>query len=66
MIKEKGDISSGEPLHKPLARFLGPIVSGFLYDLAKAAGAFYGSAILTFIAFFIALSMRRTTETWQS
>jgi DHA1 family tetracycline resistance protein-like MFS transporter len=47
-----------------LARFLGPIVTGFLYDLAKAAGAFYGSAVLTLIAFFIALSMKR--ETWQS
>ena len=42
-----------------LARFLGPIVSGFLYDLAKARGAFYGSAALTLIALMIALSMRR-------
>ena len=41
-----------------LARFLGPVVSGALYDAAKAAGAFYGSAVLTLIAFFIALSMR--------
>jgi len=42
-----------------LARFVGPIISGFLYDLAQAAGAFYGSAVLTFIALMIALSMRR-------
>jgi DHA1 family tetracycline resistance protein-like MFS transporter len=42
-----------------LARFLGPIVVGFLYDVARAPGAFYGSAALTLIAFFIALSMRR-------
>ena len=42
-----------------LARFLGPIVVGFLYDVAKAPGAFYGSAALTLIALFIALSMRR-------
>jgi MFS transporter, DHA1 family, tetracycline resistance protein len=42
-----------------LARFLGPIVSGFLYDLAQAPGAFYGSAVLTFIALLIALSMRK-------
>ena len=42
-----------------LARFLGPIVVGFLYDLANAPGAFYGSAALTFIALMIALSMRR-------
>jgi MFS family permease len=42
-----------------LARFLGPIVVGFLYDVARAPGAFYGSAALTFIALLIALSMRR-------
>jgi DHA1 family tetracycline resistance protein-like MFS transporter len=42
-----------------LARFVGPIFTGFLYDLAKARGAFYGGAALTFIAFMIALSMRR-------
>ena len=42
-----------------LARFLGPIVVGFLYDVAHAPGAFYGSAVLTLIAFRIALSMRR-------
>jgi MFS family permease len=42
-----------------LARFLGPICSGFLYDLAQARGAFYGGAVLTFCAFLISLSMRR-------
>lgn len=42
-----------------LARFVGPIISGLLYDLAQARGAFYGSAVLTFIALMIALSMRR-------
>jgi MFS transporter, DHA1 family, tetracycline resistance protein len=42
-----------------LARFLGPIVVGFLYDVARAPGAFYGSAALTLIALMIALSMRR-------
>jgi MFS family permease len=42
-----------------LARFVGPIAVGVLYDLAKAPGAFYGSAVLTAIAFAIALSMRR-------
>ena len=47
-----------------LARFVGPIVSGVLYDAARARGAFYGSAVLTLIAFFIAVSMQR--ETWQS
>ncbi len=42
-----------------LARFIGPIWVGFLYDLAQARGAFYGSAILTVIAFIIALRMRK-------
>jgi DHA1 family tetracycline resistance protein-like MFS transporter len=42
-----------------LARFIGPIWCGFLYDLAQARGAFYGSAILTAIAFVIALRMRK-------
>jgi DHA1 family tetracycline resistance protein-like MFS transporter len=42
-----------------LARFIGPIWCGFLYDLAQARGAFYGSAILTAIAFIIALRMRK-------
>jgi MFS family permease len=42
-----------------LARFLGPICSGVLYDFAQARGAFYGSAVLTAIAFVLALRMRR-------
>ena len=42
-----------------LARFAGPIVMGFLYDLAQARGAFYGGAVLTFAAFVVALTMRR-------
>jgi len=41
-----------------LARFLGPIVCGFLYDLAQARGSFYGGAVLTAIAFLIAMRMR--------
>ncbi len=42
-----------------LARFLGPIWCGFLYDLAQAKGAFFGGGVLTAIAFVIALRMRR-------
>jgi MFS family permease len=41
-----------------LARFLGPIVSGVLYDFARARGAFWGGAALTLCAFSIALWMR--------
>ena len=42
-----------------LARFLGPIWCGFLYDIAQARGAFFGSAVLTAIAFVIAIGMRK-------
>jgi MFS family permease len=41
-----------------LARFFGPIVAGFLYDWASAAGAFYGGAVLMAIALVIAMRMR--------
>jgi DHA1 family tetracycline resistance protein-like MFS transporter len=40
-----------------LARFLGPIVSGFLYDLAGVRGAFYGAAALTLISLLITTSI---------
>ena len=46
-----------------LARFLGPIAAGFLYDLAEAAGAFYGGAVLMLFALMIAISMRRLPVT---
>jgi DHA1 family tetracycline resistance protein-like MFS transporter len=42
-----------------LARFLGPILSGYLYDLAQAKGAFYGGAVLVFIAFVVSLRLRK-------
>jgi MFS family permease len=42
-----------------LARFLGPVVSGFFYDLAKARGAFYSGAALTGAALVVALWLRR-------
>ena len=42
-----------------LARFLGPIVSGFFYDLARARGAFYAGATFTCIALTLAIWMRR-------
>jgi len=45
-----------------LARFIGPILSGYLYDLARARGAFYGGAMLTMIAFGVALWMLRGRE----
>ncbi|MEO8035995.1 MAG: MFS transporter [Acidobacteriota bacterium] len=45
-----------------LARFIGPIASGYLYDLAAARGAFYGGAVLTAVAFGIALWLGRLPE----
>ena len=42
-----------------LARFIGPILMGFFYDLASARGAFYGGAALTAAAFGVALAMRK-------
>lgn len=41
-----------------LARFLGPIISGFFYDLAGASGAFFFAAVLTLVSFLIASAMR--------
>jgi MFS family permease len=42
-----------------LARFVGPIFMGFLYDVAQARGAFFGGAILTGAAFVLSLWMRK-------
>jgi MFS transporter, DHA1 family, tetracycline resistance protein len=41
-----------------MARFLGPLLAGFLYDLADAAGAFYGGALLMAAALTIAVAVR--------
>jgi MFS family permease len=41
-----------------LARFVGPIFSGFLYDIGGPRGAFYGAAVLTLFAFLITMSGR--------
>ena len=42
-----------------LARFVGPIFMGFLYDVAQARGAFFGGAVLTAAAFVLSLWMRK-------
>ncbi|MGK2961848.1 MAG: MFS transporter [Gemmatimonadaceae bacterium] len=41
-----------------LARFIGPLLAGFLYDLAEAAGAFYGGAVIMAAALAIAVAVR--------
>jgi MFS family permease len=57
--EERGSLLGVATSVGSLARFIGPILSGFLYDLAKAAGAFYGGAVLMACALAIALGMRR-------
>ncbi|MFP5246721.1 MAG: MFS transporter, partial [Thermoanaerobaculia bacterium] len=57
---ERGSLLGFATSAGSLARFLGPLLSGVLYDFAKAAGAFYGGAILMFAALLIALRMRVT------
>jgi len=42
-----------------LARFFGPILSGFLYDLGKARGAFYGGTALVCAALVVAIQLRQ-------
>lgn len=59
--RERGSLLGLATSVGSLARFLGPIVSGFLYDLAKAAGAFYGGAVMMVGALLIAMRMRRET-----
>jgi DHA1 family tetracycline resistance protein-like MFS transporter len=46
-----------------LARFLGPIISGFLYDLGGAPLAFYGGATLMLGALAVAVSMHKLPVT---
>jgi DHA1 family tetracycline resistance protein-like MFS transporter len=55
---ERGSILGLATSAGSLARFLGPLLSGVLYDFAKAAGAFYGGAVLMLGALFIAMRMR--------
>jgi MFS family permease len=55
---ERGSILGLATSAGSLARFLGPLLSGALYDWAGVAGAFYGGAVLMFAALIIALRMR--------
>jgi MFS family permease len=49
-----------------LARFLGPILAGFLYDFGGAAGAFYGGAVFMLGALFIASQIQSAERGAQS
>jgi MFS transporter, DHA1 family, tetracycline resistance protein len=55
---ERGSILGLATSVGSLARFLGPLLSGFLYDVAKVAGSFYGGAVLMVGALLIAMRMR--------
>jgi MFS family permease len=71
---ERGSILGLATSIGSLARFLGPIACGFLYDRAGARGAFYGAAALTGAALFLATTLRPAiqavaepgVEKWQS
>jgi len=41
-----------------LARFLGPIIAGFLYDLFQARGSFYAGTVFVFLALLATLRLR--------
>lgn len=59
---ERGSILGLASSVGSLARFIGPIIAGVLYDLAGAGGAFYGGAVLTAGALAVAVAMRRSEE----
>ncbi|GAC1436572.1 MAG: tetracycline resistance MFS efflux pump [Thermoanaerobaculia bacterium] len=56
---ERGSILGLATSVGSLARFIGPIASGFLYDLAGARGAFWGAAVLTCLSLTIASTIGR-------
>jgi MFS transporter, DHA1 family, tetracycline resistance protein len=58
-VSERGSVLGLATSVGSLARFFGPMLIGFLYDLASAAGAFYGGAVLMIGALAIAISIRR-------
>jgi len=59
---ERGSILGLATSAGSLARFIGPLLTGFLYDLAGAAGAFYGGAVFMLAALWVAVRMRALPE----
>jgi MFS transporter, DHA1 family, tetracycline resistance protein len=55
---ERGSILGLATSVGSLARFLGPILLGYLYDLGGARGAFYGAACLTILALLVTTSFK--------
>ena len=60
---ERGSILGLATSVGSLARFLGPVATGFLYDFAGVRGAFYGAAAITATAMIVALTMRVPRQT---
>jgi MFS family permease len=59
---ERGSILGLATSAGSLARFLGPLVAGALYDVAGAAGGFYGGGVFMAIALLIAFRMNTNTR----
>ncbi len=55
---ERGSILGLATSAGSLARFVGPLLTGLLYDFAGAAGAFYGGAVFMLGALLVALRMK--------
>ena len=55
---ERGSILGLATSVGSLARFLGPVATGLLYDFAGVRGAFYGAAAITATAMIVAFTMR--------
>ncbi|HEX8152651.1 MAG TPA: MFS transporter, partial [Thermoanaerobaculia bacterium] len=56
---ERGSLLGMATAIGSLARFLGPILSGILYDFARGAGSFYGGAVFMTGALVLAMGMRK-------
>ena len=55
---ERGSILGLATSVGSLARFIGPILSGFLYDVTGPRGAFYGAACLALLALLVSISFK--------
>jgi MFS family permease len=59
---ERGSILGLATSIGSLARFLGPIATGWLYDAAGPRGAFWGAAVFTLAAAMIAMTLKNKLE----
>jgi MFS family permease len=59
---ERGSILGLATSAGSLARFIGPMLAGVLYDWAGAAGGFYGGGVFMAVALLIALRMKVAEE----